>query len=115
VPEAPNYDLGTYYAMLEEHLKRDVWPLIKAPTAEKTITYGMAVESIIQQAAAWRADLLVIGSHGKGWVDRLLIGSVTERLLNHLPASILVVPVYAYVEARDTKTVPARAGQPAYA
>jgi nucleotide-binding universal stress UspA family protein len=113
VPEAPNYDLGSYYAMLEEHLKRDVWPLIKAPETEKTIRYGMPVETIMQEAAEWHADVLVIGSHGKGWVDRLLIGSVTERLLNQLPASLLVVPVYAYVEAREPST--ARAAQAAYA
>jgi len=35
---------------------------------------------------------VVVGSHGKGWVDRLLLGSTTERLLDQLPASLLVVP-----------------------
>jgi len=35
----------------------------------------------------------VVGSHGKGWVDRLLIGSTTERLLNRLPTSLLIVPI----------------------
>jgi hypothetical protein len=34
-----------------------------------------------------------VGSHGKGWVDRALLGTVTERLLNQLPVSLLVVPV----------------------
>lgn len=113
VPEAPNYNLADYYAMLEEHLKRDVWPLIKSPKTEKAIRYGTAVETITQEVADWDADVVVIGSHGKGWVDRLLIGSVTERLLNQLPASLLVVPVYAHVAARE----PAHAGaaQAAYA
>src|SRR5207244_9160649 len=41
------------------------------------------------------ADLLVMGSHGKGWATRVLVGSVTERLLNHLPTSLVVVPVVA--------------------
>jgi hypothetical protein len=34
---------------------------------------------------------VVVGSHGKGWVDRVLIGSTTERLLATLPAGLLVV------------------------
>jgi len=36
-----------------------------------------------------------VGSHGKGWVDRLIIGSVTEDLLNDLPTGVLVIPVPA--------------------
>ncbi len=47
----------------------------------------------MNEAAAWRAELIVVGSHGKGWIDRLLIGSVTEDLLNNLPCAVLVVPV----------------------
>ena len=41
------------------------------------------------------ADILnaALQRHGKGWVDRLLIGSVTEDLLNNLPCAVLVVPV----------------------
>src|SRR5436189_50420 len=39
------------------------------------------------------ADVLVAGSDGKGWDQRVLAGSVTERLINHLPTSLLVAPV----------------------
>ena len=52
-------------------------------------------ETIAQEATNWNADLIVVGSHGKGWVDRLLMGSTTERLLTFLPASVLVVPTGA--------------------
>lgn len=54
---------------------------------------GTAVETIAAEAADWEADVVVVGSHGKGWIDRLLVGSVTERLLALRPTSILVVPV----------------------
>jgi hypothetical protein len=49
----------------------------------------------------WRADLLVVGSHGKGWAERMLVGSVTERLINHLPTSLLVVPTRAAAVVTD--------------
>ncbi len=89
------YETGEYYAMSEELLKRDVWSLIGAPGVERIVRYGMAVETILREATDWGADLLVVGSHGKGWAERALVGSVTERLLKHLPTSVLVVPVGA--------------------
>ena len=63
------------------------------PPDDRVIRRGRADEEIAEEAAVWRADLLVVGSHGKGWIDRLLIGSTTERLLNRLPTSLLVVPI----------------------
>jgi nucleotide-binding universal stress UspA family protein len=63
------------------------------PADERVVRRGLADEEIAEEVAAWNADLLVVGSHGRGWIDRLLIGSTTERLLNRLPASLLVVPI----------------------
>ena len=101
IPEAPNYDLTEYYAALEDQLKRRVWSLVRSPQVEKVMRYGMPVDTILGEAAAWPADLAVVGSHGKGWVDRLLIGSVTERLLNQLPTSLLVVPAFAVAKVEE--------------
>lgn len=63
------------------------------PPLDHAVRRGVAVEAIAEDAANWKADLIVIGSHGKGWLERTLIGSTTERLLNLLPASLLVVPI----------------------
>jgi len=99
------YETGEYYAMSEELLERDVWSLIRTPGVERIVRYGMAVETIAREATEWGADLLIVGSHGKGWTERVLVGSVTERLLNHLPTSLLVVPVgaAAVAEPREAK------------
>jgi hypothetical protein len=67
--------------------------LSRVPPDDRVIRRGRADEEIAEEVAAWHADLLVVGSHGKGWIDRLLIGSTTERLLNRLPTSLLVVPI----------------------
>jgi nucleotide-binding universal stress UspA family protein len=63
--------------------------------AEGVVRAGVAEERIAAEAREWGADAVVLGSHGKGWADRLLIGSVTEHLLNQLPATLLVVPASA--------------------
>jgi nucleotide-binding universal stress UspA family protein len=80
--------------------------LSRVPPDDRVVRRGRADEEIAEEVAAWRADLLVVGSHGKGWVDRLLIGSTTERLLNRLPASLLVVPINRPAQRRPE---PARA------
>jgi len=97
------YETGEYYAMSEELLERDVWSLIRTPGVERIVRSGMAVETIAREATEWGADLLIVGSHGKGWAERVLLGSVTERLLNHLPTSLLVVPVGAAAVAEPSE------------
>ncbi|HEV2750347.1 MAG TPA: universal stress protein [Gemmatimonadales bacterium] len=93
IPEiTPPYDVSQYYALSEELLQGKVWPLLHAAGVQTLVRYGMTVETILHEATEWRTDLLVVGSHGKGWAERMLVGSVTERLLNHLPTSLLVVP-----------------------
>jgi nucleotide-binding universal stress UspA family protein len=76
----------------EEELNRSVWPRVLYPGAERLVRRGFAADTLAAAAAEWNADLLVVGSHGRGWVERILIGSVTERLLNLLPTSLLIVP-----------------------
>ena len=76
-----------------EIVERDLWPTIPLVERGKIIREGVPFNTIVDEAAAWRADVIVVGSHGKGWVDRWLIGSVTEDLLNNLPCAVLVVPV----------------------
>lgn len=78
-----------------EIIERDVWPMVPLVESGKVIREGVPFDTIVDEAAAWRADLIVVGSHGKKWVDRLLIGSVTEDLLNNLPCAVLVVPAPA--------------------
>lgn len=78
-----------------ETVERDLWPVIPLIERGKVIREGVPFATIVDEAATWHADVIVVGSHGKGWVDRLLIGSVTEDLLNNLPCAVLVVPVPA--------------------
>ena len=89
----------------QEVLEREVWPRITLP-AERLVRHGGARGVIANEATEWKADVVVVGSHGKGWVDRLLLGSVTEELLRHLPASLVVVPAHPAEVAEE----PARAG-----
>lgn len=50
-----------------------------------------AYEAIIDTAAAQKADLIVLGTHGRNALLRLLMGSTTERVIGHAPCNVLVV------------------------
>src|SRR5437879_5372098 len=95
LPEVPQQDTTDDYRRWEETLARDVWPLIRAPGVDTLVRHGTALQTILSEAVAWSADLVVIATHGKGLVARLLVGSVTAGLINHLPTSLLVVPAGA--------------------
>lgn len=93
LPDVPRVDPDSYYRLSQELLQRDIWPLIRIRDSEKIVRHGMVVETLLREATEWKADVVVIGSHGRGWAQRILLGSVTERLLNDLPTSLLVAPV----------------------
>ena len=99
VPGVIPWEPSQYYALAQQALERDVWPQVKTGGVEKLVRHGEVVETLLREATDWNADVLVVGSHGKGWAQRVLLGSVTERLINHLPTSLLVAPVGVAVEA----------------
>ena len=48
---------------------------------------------IIDSAAEWAADLIILGSHGRKGLDRFLIGSVSEAVARHARCSVQIVRV----------------------
>jgi nucleotide-binding universal stress UspA family protein len=52
---------------------------------------GVVVDGILAQVKNHGSDLVVVGSRGLSSVRRLLLGSVSTALVNHAPATVLVV------------------------
>lgn len=61
------------------------------PEAEGLCLPGEPVETILSQAAQWRADVIAVGTQGRRGLSRLLLGSVAEGLLRRAGCPILVV------------------------
>jgi nucleotide-binding universal stress UspA family protein len=53
---------------------------------------GEFAETIIRHASDINADLIVMGSHSKGWLRNMVIGSITENVLRHSTLPLLVIP-----------------------
>jgi len=58
---------------------------------ETTIEKGDVRLKIVDSAAEWGADLIVVGCHGRGGIPRLLLGSVAEFVARHAHCSVLIV------------------------
>jgi len=61
------------------------------PVIETAVISGSPREVIVDEAKEWGADLIVVGSHGYGFWDRMLLGSVSDAVIHHAPCSVLVV------------------------
>ncbi len=55
------------------------------------IQLGKPAAEIVKTAKEWRADIIVIGSHGRHGFQRALLGSVAEEVMRHAPCPVLVV------------------------
>ncbi len=54
------------------------------------VALGRPAEMIVEAAKEWGADLVVVGSHGRGFWGRLTLGSVSNAVVHHAPCSVLI-------------------------
>ena len=59
--------------------------------ARVQLRVGNAAREIVDFATDERADLIVIGTHGRGGLDRALLGSVADRVIRQAPCHVLSV------------------------
>ncbi|THE65388.1 universal stress protein [Salinadaptatus halalkaliphilus] len=65
---------------------------------ETTVLEGSPSRAIVDEADAANCDLIVMGTHGRGGIDRLLLGSVTERVVRCSTVPVLTVRVETETE-----------------
>ena len=80
-----------------DQLLADVKAFAQAESApevpvEAVVREGNPAGQILEQATAMRADLLVIGTHGRSGFERFVLGSVAEKVLRKASCPVLTVP-----------------------
>lgn len=55
------------------------------------VLLGLPKQVILEQAEAFGADLIVVGSHGHGMLERFLLGSVSQAVALHAKCSVEIV------------------------
>ena len=76
-----------HFAAGAEDLIRELCP--DATVSSETLA-GKPAPQIVELAESWPADIVVVGSHGRGFWGRLL-GSVSNSVVTHAPCTVLVV------------------------
>lgn len=111
--EPPLYSEGIlsptkpYFVTLSEHVRsiydaqrKWVEQTLETRTAELgqrgikaswRVQLGAPFEGIVKIADEERVDMIVLGTHGRGGVNRLLIGSVADRVIRLAPCPVLTV------------------------
>ncbi|MBU0484895.1 MAG: universal stress protein [Proteobacteria bacterium] len=88
---------------LEELMEKDA-ALILEKAKKKATEAGIVCETIldiadppykaiVQTAKKQKIDLIVMGTHGKNALAKLVMGSVTRQVIGHIPCAVMVVPV----------------------
>ena len=73
---------------------------VDVPVDER-VEYGEPSDKIIEVAAAQKANLIVMGTHGRSGLERLLMGSVAEAVLRDAPCPVLFIKDKARTAATD--------------
>jgi universal stress protein A len=58
---------------------------------DEEVVFGEPVDEILKKAVELQSDLIVMGTHGRSGLDRVLVGSVAESVLRKAPCPVLCV------------------------
>lgn len=82
-------EAARYFGRLHADVRRDA--ARRGLSITTRVVFGHEVQSIVDDARAVRADLLVIGARGHSGVWGAFLGSTADKLIAHAPTSLLVV------------------------
>ncbi len=96
-PQAIGYsEFGSYVGPVEDPGEAmTMLRALKAPSSTVTMEYrlveGDPASVITETAAETEADVVILGTHGRTGLSRLLMGSVAEEVLRHSPCPVLTI------------------------
>jgi len=84
------------HAALDHAAERELEAFLRAhrpgPRVEPVVRTGFTAAEIVDEARDWGAELLVVGTHARGWGARMMLGSVAEAALRDAPCNVLAIP-----------------------
>lgn len=103
-PAEPFGMTGEYYAIVQKAVRGVAAEIVETTRQvmyqefgerevdiETKTVMGFPKKTIVEEAEDWEADLVVVGSHGRGFWGRVFLGSVSDAVVRHAPCSVLVV------------------------
>jgi len=93
VLEYTEVDLGEILRRQKEQAREKLAQLAPelGPEVQIEVAAGTPHVEIVQLAEKHQADLIVMATHGRGFISHVLLGSTAERVLRHAPCPVLIV------------------------
>lgn len=76
--------------------------LVPDAQTEQKLVFGGAKVKLLDEVEHLKAELLIVGSHGRKGFSRFLLGSVSTALLSHAPCSVLIVKIPTETGSEDS-------------
>lgn len=73
------------------HIIIQKYPEIELTADIEKLSVGTVGQKIIEKTKEWEADLIVVGSHGRGFWGRLAMGSTSDDVVHQASCPVLVV------------------------
>ncbi len=83
--------VGEIVSGAEKSLETFVGEHLSGVRTSSKVLNGYAAEEILNFSVACNADLIIMGTHGRTGIDRILFGSVAERIVKNSPIPVLTV------------------------
>jgi nucleotide-binding universal stress UspA family protein len=97
----PHVSMDEMYKDIQEGAKKElerfgVEELAGVKNVERRVMTGVPHEEIINFVTANKIDLIIMGTHGRKGIDKILFGSTAAQVVRHAPCPVLTVrlPVY---------------------
>ena len=97
----PHVSTDKMYQEIQEGAKKEldrfaVKELAEVKDVERTVITGVPHEEVINFAKKHKIDLIIMGTHGRKGIDRILFGSTAAQIVRFAPCPVLTVrlPIY---------------------
>ena len=80
---------------LEEFCQKELEgkPECMERVASRQVVEGFPAAAILHKAKELKADLVIMGTHGKGWLSHAFLGSVAESVLQRIKTPVFIIPL----------------------
>ena len=95
----PYYSINLFETELSEGAEKGLHEFkegyfIDLPETKSSVVLGDAAEEILAYVLSEGVDLIIMGTHGRKGVDKVIFGSVAEKVVKSSPVPVLIVNPY---------------------
>lgn len=85
-----------YLNHLRDYLEKvaNALQLVGVPARTQLTDYGGPARTIVRVCQTEMADLIMLATHGRGGFDRLMVGSVADRVIQQMPCPVFLAPIH---------------------